>query len=119
TPPPTVPPTTTPPPSSGACRVGYSANSWTGGFTASVTITNTGSAAINGWTLQWTWPGNQQVTNAWNATLSQSGNQATARNVSYNAAVGPNQSVTFGFQGTYSGTNSTPTQFTLNGATCG
>nr|MDT0661981.1 PHB depolymerase family esterase [Micromonospora sp. DSM 115978] len=118
-PPPTTPPPTTPPPGQVACRVGYTANSWTNGFTASVTVTNTGSGAINGWAVGWTWPGNQQVTNAWNATVSQSGDQATARNVSYNATIGVNQSINFGFQGSYSGTNGTPTQFTLNGAPCG
>ncbi|MFD0971851.1 extracellular catalytic domain type 1 short-chain-length polyhydroxyalkanoate depolymerase [Plantactinospora endophytica] len=117
--PPTVPPTTTPPPSTGACRVGYSANTWTGGFTANVTVTNTSTSAVNGWTVQWSWPGNQQVTNAWNATVSQSGAQVTARNVSYNAAIAAGASVTFGFQGTYSGANQAPTQFTLNGTVCG
>ncbi|MEO3926879.1 PHB depolymerase family esterase [Micromonosporaceae bacterium B7E4] len=115
---PSVPPTTTPPPSAGACRVGYTANSWTGGFTASVTVANTSTTAVNGWTVQWNWPGNQQVTNAWNATVSQSGAQVTARNVSYNAAIGIGASVTFGVQGTYSGANQAPTQFTLNGAAC-
>ncbi|MGI5151809.1 extracellular catalytic domain type 1 short-chain-length polyhydroxyalkanoate depolymerase [Plantactinospora sp. CA-294935] len=111
---PSVPPTTTPPPSAGACRVGYTANSWTGGFTASVTVANTSTTAVNGWTVQWNWPGNQQVTNAWNATVSQSGAQVTA----YNAAIGIGASVTFGVQGTYSGANQAPTQFTLNGAAC-
>ncbi|MEN3612487.1 PHB depolymerase family esterase [Plantactinospora sp. ZYX-F-223] len=115
---PSVPPTTTPPPSAGACRVGYTANSWTGGFTASVTVANTSTTAVNGWTVQWNWPGNQQVTNAWNATVSQSGAQVTARNVSYNAAIGVGVSVTFGVQGTYSGANQAPTQFTVNGAVC-
>ncbi|GAA3733515.1 hypothetical protein GCM10022225_14610 [Plantactinospora mayteni] len=115
--PPTVPPTTAPP-STGGCRVGYTANSWANGFTASVTVTNTSTAAVNGWTVQWSWPGNQQVTNAWNATVSQSGAQVTARNVSYNAAIGAGASATFGFQGTYSGANQAPIQFTLNGAAC-
>ncbi|AVT38595.1 PHB depolymerase family esterase [Plantactinospora sp. BB1] len=119
-PPTTTPPpsTTTPPPSAGACRVGYTANSWTGGFTASVTVTNTSTTAVNGWTVQWSWPGNQQVTNAWNATVNQSGAQVTARNVSYNAAIGVAASVTFGVQGSYSGANQAPSQFTLNGAVC-
>ncbi|MET0521975.1 MAG: PHB depolymerase family esterase [Jiangellaceae bacterium] len=120
-PPPSTPPPSTPPPTSPpatACRVGYTANSWTNGFTATVTVTNTGASALNGWTIQWTWPGNQSITNGWNATLGQSGSQVTARNVGYNAAIGPNQSVSFGFQGTYSGTNNAPSQFTLNGAAC-
>jgi poly(hydroxyalkanoate) depolymerase family esterase len=114
--PPTTPPTSEPP--SGACRAGYTANTWGNGFTANVTVTNTSASAVNGWTVQWGWSGNQQVTNAWNATVSQAGAQVTARNVSYNATIAAGASVTFGFQGTYSGTNQAPTQFTLNGAAC-
>jgi poly(hydroxyalkanoate) depolymerase family esterase len=118
-PPPTSAPPTSPPPTDPvACRVGYTANNWSNGFTAGVTVTNTGSSVLNGWTIQWTWPGNQQVTNGWNATLSQSGNQVTARNVSHNATIGPNQSISFGFQGTYSGTAGVPARFTLNGIAC-
>ena len=45
------------------CRVRYVANSWSNGFTADVTITNTGTTPINGWTLAWTFAGNQQITN--------------------------------------------------------
>jgi len=107
-------------PSSGAssCRIAYSANSWSTGFTASVTVTNTGASALNGWTLSWTWPGNQQVTSAWNATVSQSGTRVTAVNLSYNATIAPGANTNFGFQATYSGTNTAPTQFTLNGSAC-
>ncbi|MEV4582020.1 cellulose binding domain-containing protein [Nonomuraea jabiensis] len=72
----------------------------------------------SGWTLTWSWPGNQQVTNAWNATVSQQGAQVTARNVPYNATIAAGTAVTFGFQATYSGTNSAPTQFALNGTAC-
>ena len=36
---------------SGACRVGYAVNAWNNGLTAAVTITNTCTAAVNGWTL--------------------------------------------------------------------
>ncbi|MGN9912877.1 extracellular catalytic domain type 1 short-chain-length polyhydroxyalkanoate depolymerase [Phytohabitans sp. LJ34] len=115
-PPTSVPPTTGPP--VGACRAGYTANSWGNGFTAGVTVTNTSASAVNGWTVQWSWPGNQQVTNAWNATVTQSGTQVTARNMSYNATIAPGASVTFGFQGTYSGTNQAPARFTLNGTAC-
>ena len=81
-------------------------------------VANTGSGTINGWTLTWTWPGNQQVSNAWNATVTQSGTQVTARNVSYNAAISAGARTNFGFQATYSGTNTAPTQFTLNGSAC-
>ena len=101
-----------------ACRVGYRADSWSNGFTAAVTVTNTGSAAINGWTLQWTWSGNQQVTNGWNATVTQSGTDVSARNAAWNATIAAGQNVEFGFQAAYSANNSPPTRFLLNGVVC-
>ncbi|MFF5052180.1 cellulose binding domain-containing protein [Micromonospora sp. NPDC000663] len=116
---PTTPPPTTPPPSGGAsCAVKYTANSWNNGFTADVQVTNTGSSAINGWTLTYSLPGGQQVTSAWNATVSQSGSTVTARNVSHNGSIAPGGSASFGYQGTLSGSYSSPTSFSLNGATC-
>ncbi|WP_248963872.1 extracellular catalytic domain type 1 short-chain-length polyhydroxyalkanoate depolymerase [Sphaerisporangium perillae] len=117
---PTVSPSPTPTvtPTGAPCRVIYTANTWNNGFTADVTITNRGATAINGWTVTWTWPGNQQVGNAWNATVTQSGAQVTARNVSYNGTIAPGAGTSFGFQAGYSGTNTAPSQFTLNGTIC-
>jgi poly(hydroxyalkanoate) depolymerase family esterase len=106
-------------PGSATCRVGYKADSWSNGFTATVTVTNTGAAAINGWTLRWTWPGDQRVTNGWNATVSQSGADVSARNAAWNATIAAGQNVSFGFQATNSGSNTSPTRFLLNGAVCG
>ncbi|WP_152918234.1 glycoside hydrolase family 48 protein, partial [Ardenticatena maritima] len=128
TPTPTQPPATptpapatpTPPPAGEtACRVDYVVrNEWSGGATVDVTITNTGSATINGWTLTWTFPGNQQITNGWNVTLSQSGAVVTASDVGWNGTIAPAGSVTFGFNLNWSGANPTPTDFTLNGQPC-
>ncbi|MFI6255099.1 cellulose binding domain-containing protein [Micromonospora zamorensis] len=115
---PTTPPPTTPPPGNAACAVKYTANSWNNGFTADVQITNTGSSAINGWTLTYSLPSGQQVTNAWNATVSQSGSTVTARNTGHNGSVAPGGTASFGYQGTLSGSYSSPTSFSLNGATC-
>ena len=41
-----------------------------------------------------------------------------ARNVSYNATIAPQAQTSFGFQGTYSGVNSAPSGFALNGTAC-
>jgi endo-1,4-beta-xylanase len=118
TPPTSTPPvTTTPPPVSG-CSVNYTTNTWNTGFTASVTIRNNGSSAINGWTLRFTFSGNQAVTNAWNTTPTQSGAAISLQNVSYNAVINPGGTTNMGFQATYSGTNGNPASFTLNGTTC-
>ncbi|MBP2328223.1 poly(hydroxyalkanoate) depolymerase family esterase [Kibdelosporangium banguiense] len=114
----TTPPPPPPPDPATGCRVTYQPESWSTGFTADVRITNTGTSSVNGWTLQWTWPGNQQVTSAWNATVTQSGTQANARNVTWNGTIAPNATVSFGFQASHSGTNTAPSAFTLNGSAC-
>ncbi|MET1075939.1 MAG: non-reducing end alpha-L-arabinofuranosidase family hydrolase [Umezawaea sp.] len=101
------------------CSVAYAAPSqWSGGFTAAVTVTNLGDA-VDGWTLTWSYSGGQQVKEAWNAQVLQSGAQVTARNVSYNASIPSGGKVEFGFNGSTSGTdNPSPTSFSLNGTTC-
>ena len=48
--------------SSASCAVTYQANDWGTGLSANVAITNTGTSTVNGWTLAFTWPGNQQIT---------------------------------------------------------
>jgi lysophospholipase L1-like esterase len=102
----------------GTCQVSYVKSEWAGGFTANLTVTNTGTSSVNGWTLTWRFPGDQKVTNAWNATLTQSGRSVSATNVSYNAAIAPGGNVQFGFQGTWASNDASPTAFTLNGAAC-
>ncbi|HEX6470211.1 MAG TPA: cellulose-binding domain-containing protein [Streptosporangiaceae bacterium] len=102
----------------GACRVRYAATTWNNGFTANVTINNTGPAPVRGWRLQWVWPGTQQLASVWNATVTQMGTRVTARNASWNPAIAPGGSVRFGFQGTYGRTNARPAWFALNGTSC-
>ncbi|HEX5143683.1 MAG TPA: cellulose binding domain-containing protein, partial [Mycobacterium sp.] len=102
----------------GTCQVSYVKNEWAGGFTANVTVTNTGTTAINGWTLKFSFAGDQKVTNAWNATVTQPGTAVTATNVSYNATIAPSGNVQFGFQGTWTSNDTTPTAFTVNGTAC-
>jgi hypothetical protein len=93
-------------------------NDWGSGATVNVTITNNSSSAINGWTLGWTFSGNQKITNIWNASYIQNGTAVTVTNQSYNSTIQANGGrVSFGFNLTYSGTNSKPTSFTLNGST--
>jgi hypothetical protein len=92
---------------------------WAGGFTAQVVIANTGSAAINGWTLKFTFPGDQKITSNFNGGFSQTGESATLTNASYNGAIAAGSSVTVGFQGTWTSNDNPPTSFTLNGTACG
>ncbi|SER14425.1 mannan endo-1,4-beta-mannosidase [Lentzea xinjiangensis] len=105
----------------GACKVGYSAQNWGGGngFTASVTITNTGTGAVNGWTLAFSYPSGQRVTlPGWGAAFTQSGADVTATNLAWNGTLAPNASANIGFNGTHGGSNPAPTSFSLNGSAC-
>lgn len=116
TPTPTPPPTQTPPTTGGVNVMYQVPNQWDIGFTANVTITNNGSTAINGWTLKFTFPGSQQITSLWNGQVTQSGSQVTVTDAGYNATIPAGGSVSFGFNGSWSGSNPAPTAFTLNGA---
>ncbi|MFJ7228545.1 xyloglucanase [Streptomyces tendae] len=103
----------------GACEVTYTVtNQWSGGFQADVRLTNTGTSAWNGWSLDWSFPGDQKVTQMWNAEHTQSGTSVTARNVGWNAGVAPGASVGFGFTGSWSGTNAEPEGFAVAGRAC-
>jgi mannan endo-1,4-beta-mannosidase len=103
------PPATTPPPGGRGCSAEYSvAGQWPGGFQGEVRVTADGSA-ISGWTVTWTFANGQTVTQAWNATVTSNGSSATARNLSYNGSLGPGDSATFGFLGSWNGSNSVPT----------
>ncbi|MGI5240199.1 extracellular catalytic domain type 1 short-chain-length polyhydroxyalkanoate depolymerase [Dactylosporangium sp. CA-139066] len=117
-PPPSSPPPSSPPPGGSACRVADAVNAWNTGLTESITITNTGSAAINGWALTFTLPGGQSITSGWNAAYSPSSGAVTARNVSYNAVLAPGASTTIGFQATHTGNTGAPAAFALNGSAC-
>ncbi|MDG4830166.1 glycoside hydrolase family 9 protein [Solwaraspora sp. WMMD1047] len=109
-------------PVASSCRVTYTNyGSWAGGggFTSQVTITNTGDAVIDGWTLRFSFLGDQKLREAWMVQASQTGATLTARNESYNRRIQPGATVTFGFNATTGGgPNPSPGLFTLNGAAC-
>ncbi len=105
------PTTTTTTAATGSCSATYQVSSqWAGGFTWVVTVTNTGSAPITGWTVTWTYADGQTVSvpSAYNANVSQSGPDVTATNMSYNGSVAAGGSTQFGGAGTWSGVNSVP-----------
>ncbi len=101
------------------CQVGYTKNEWSGGLTAGVTVTNTGTSPVNGWTLAFSFPGDTKVTSAWNATVAQTGTAVTAKNATYDGTIAPGAAVSFGFQGTWTSDDAAPAAFTLNGEACG
>ncbi|TXS56928.1 glycoside hydrolase family 18 chitinase [Streptomyces sp. t39] len=88
---------------------------WGSGFEGKWTVKNTGTTTISSWTVEWDFPAGTKVTSAWDATVTSSGNHWTAKNVGWNGTLSPGASVSFGFNG--SGTGS-PTGCKLNGASC-
>ncbi|MGC4879510.1 cellulose binding domain-containing protein [Micromonospora sp. DT43] len=101
------------------CTVSYRTGSeWPGGFTAQITIKNTSTVPVNGWTLSFTFPGDQHIVQSWSATAQQSGATVTARNASYNPLLAPGASVVFGVLGTWQASDAVPIAFTLNDVSC-
>jgi Glycosyl hydrolase family 12/Cellulose binding domain len=108
TPTPTPSPTTT---SSGpaSCSAAYSlTNSWPGGFQGQVVVTSTGSGTLNGWTLSWTFPGDQKINDLWNGSYAQSGESVTVTSLSYDATLAPGATATVGFTGTFTSSDTSP-----------
>jgi len=117
-PPVSSPPVSSPPPNGAACRVTVTVNPWNTGLTESISITNTGAVAINGWALTFTLPAGQSITSGWNAQFSPSSGAVTARNMTYNGVLAPGASTTLGFQATHTGNTARPPAFALNGNAC-
>ncbi|NUO42762.1 MAG: cellulase family glycosylhydrolase [Streptomyces sp.] len=101
------------------CSVGYRVvGEWPGGFQGEITIRNTGTTAINGWTLGFSFANGQTISNMWGGTPTQSGADVSVAPASYTSTIAAAGSVTVGFIGAKGATNAAPTAFTLNGSTC-
>ncbi|MFJ4358999.1 glycoside hydrolase family 48 protein [Streptomyces massasporeus] len=100
------------------CSVDYKANDWGSGFTVDLTLTNRGTAAIDGWTLTYGYSGNQKLANGWNGSWSQAGQTITVKNAPYNGTIAAGGAVSTGAQFSYSGSNTAPTDFAVNGTRC-
>jgi cellulose binding protein with CBM2 domain/cellulase (glycosyl hydrolase family 5) len=102
-----------------SCRVRYQIHGvWGDGFVTQVTIRNTGGSSVDGWTIDWAFPGNQTITNLWNGQAVQNGSSVSVHDLGWNHSVPPGASVDLGFQATYSGSNAIPASFNWNGAQC-
>jgi endoglucanase len=104
------------------CRVDYTVHgTWPGGFNTQIWIENLGPGPVEGWTLSWTFPGNQTVANGWSADYVQDGADVTATSLSWNAVLAePGQGLskrTIGFIGSGDGAG-VPAEFFLNGVRC-
>jgi hypothetical protein len=107
-------------PAQSTCAVTFTdASDWGNGYVGSVDVTNTGTEAVDGWTLAFSfrrpW---QSFGGGWNATWDADGVSVTATNVDWNASIAPGASINVGFVGNYGGPNPLPNLFTLNGTLC-
>ncbi|MBF9134830.1 cellulose binding domain-containing protein, partial [Plantactinospora sp. S1510] len=94
---------------SGSCSATYSVTgSWQGGFQAEVTVRNTGTSAMTGWTVGWSFANGQSISQIWGGTHTQTGSSVSVRNAAYNGNLAANASTTFGFLGSWTGTNAVP-----------
>ncbi|MEN8906891.1 MAG: cellulose binding domain-containing protein [Clostridiales bacterium] len=84
-------------------------NDWGMGANCSVTLFNKTSRNISGWSIRWTFTGNQQITNLWNGQYTQIGSDVTVSNMSWNEMIQANGNISFGFGISYSGVNEIPT----------
>jgi hypothetical protein len=95
-------------PAGKACTATYTARGqWPGGFQGEVRVA-AGTTAIGGWTVTMTFPNGQALTQIWEASATTNGSTVTARNLSHNGAVAAGSSTTFGFLGSWNGTNNPP-----------
>ncbi|MFF4546865.1 cellulose binding domain-containing protein [Streptomyces sp. NPDC001406] len=89
--------------------------SWDSGYQGAYTVTNGGSTALSGWTVEFDLPSGTTVGSYWDALLTQSGNHYTFKNREYNGTLAPGASTTFGWVSTGTGT---PINCRLNGGSC-
>ncbi|GAA1664472.1 endo-1,4-beta-xylanase [Glycomyces endophyticus] len=92
----TTPVTTSPPPTGSGCTATLSVQSpWNTGATYSGTVR--ANQNLTGWTVTWTWPGSERISNAWSLQGNLTGATVTGSNASYNGTVASGQTTTFGF----------------------
>ena len=101
------------------CTAAYrNTGDWGSSFTANIHLTNTGSTTWSTWALDWSFAGNQTITNLWNGVLQAQGVEQLVTPASWDVTIAPGASVDVGFYAVYSGSNANPTTIKLNGMTC-
>ena len=93
-------------------------NDWGSGQVPSITLRNTGSSPIDGWTVTWTESNDVALSNSWSTTLTQSGRNFQAAPVGYNQVVPANGRVSFGMPLGYSGATPLPLNLKWAGRNC-
>lgn len=125
-----APPTTTttkaPPPAAAAppkpakaCAAAYRITGQSQGrFQATLTVRNTGTEAVNGWSLLWTVSNGDTLQNVSNASGRQYGAIVSVANETANRQIASGGSVQLGITGTTRGTHKAPTAFVFNSVQC-
>ncbi|MBM4070138.1 MAG: hypothetical protein FJ271_14475 [Planctomycetes bacterium] len=93
-------------------------DSWNSGFTGEITLRNTGTTALNGWTLAFDFAGT--ISSIWNASIvSHVGTRYVVKNASWNGTLAANATATFGFVASPGSPTAPPSNFAINGASGG
>ena len=71
-------------------------NEWPTGYTASIILKNDTSVPVDNWAVNWQYTTNR-ISSSWNANIA-GANPYTATNLSWNAAILPGQTASFGLQ---------------------
>ncbi len=99
-------------PAPGGCSATYRVtNSWPGGFQGEVVVRNAGTSTIAGWTVAWTFPNDQRITQLWGGTHTQTGATVSVRDAGWNGTLAPGATTTVGFTAAAT-TNTAPTATT-------
>ena len=93
-----------------------SAGDWGTGHQVNVKVTNSGSAPVTGWTLEFDLPAGDTISSSWDADVTRAGNHYTAKSKSWAGPLAPGASFTWGYVAT--GPYKTPTACSINGVAC-
>ncbi|MEV4395602.1 cellulose binding domain-containing protein [Nonomuraea sp. NPDC049607] len=110
-----------PSPSTGpACTVTYRAMTAGPRLDAEIVVRNTGTAAVDGWTLTADYPAAAAVrlVSGWSANWTQAGTGVAAANKPWNKVIAVGSATQVGFTAAFSGAPPSPVSFALNGKTC-
>jgi hypothetical protein len=89
-------------------------HTWQTGFIAHFTVTNSSTAPLTDWKLEFDMPAGESISHTWNSTLAQSGTHYVLTPANWNRTIAPGGSATGGLRGVLTGAYSPPTNCLLN-----
>ncbi|WP_341678328.1 glycoside hydrolase family 48 protein [Niveibacterium sp. SC-1] len=93
-------------------------NDWGSGQVPRIVLSNTGTAAISGWSLTVTENNDFSITNSWSGTFARNGRVITITPAPWNGTISPNSNTELGMQLVYSGAKPVPSSVVWGGRTC-